>query len=176
MQASINFWNDLQRQEVGNELDKLFALQDRPFTKDKKFIFIEELEKFGFPLGAIIGGIRALMLEDMKIIKIVHVREAAKKFIEPEEKKKIKCRWCGGVGAFCMREEAMLQMADEWPKRAEGPRFGRSYALACVCEAGTNLERSDGNVRWNGKGTQFSNGRMLTAVFTPIEKMWSVLD
>lgn len=137
-----------EKMALSADLDKLFALQDRPLSQDKRSFIIDEMEKIDIPVAAWMAGIRSLITEDLKSIKIGTLIGAAKRCMEPQDVKNAECVWCDGVGVMSMKDEVK-----------------RSYALACRC---VNGERFPKSVRWNGEEKQFSNGRMLTT-FLPLD-------
>lgn len=128
---------------IGNELNRLFLFQDRPFGKEKQAAFLDEIRGWGLPAGAIISGIRKLMAEDLKTLKLATVKEAAREFISREEEVS-KCQECMG-GFIVMHAEDR-----------------RDFSLACRCLSGQGKKATMGLASWDGQDTQFSKGRMLT--------------
>lgn len=127
---------------IGNELNRLFLFQDRPFGKDKQAAFLDEIRGWGYPAGAIISGIRKLMAEDLKSLKLATVKEAAREFIQQEDL--FKCEECFS-GFIVMHDESR-----------------RDYSLACRCPAGQGKRATMGISSWDGQETQFSKDRILT--------------
>jgi hypothetical protein len=130
--------DDNDRIEIGNELEKLFILQDRPINKDKKAILVEELCLTGYPKSAILAGMKSLQAEDLKSVKFVHIVDAIKDKMTYEEEQATRCDYCDSRGMVMMRNKDRYQ-----------------FALACVCVNG-NRFRSQGNARWNGQQFQES--------------------
>lgn len=56
--------------QVGEELEKLFILQDRPFGAQQKMLFTREITISGFSFPMIIRGIRSLLTEDLNRISV----------------------------------------------------------------------------------------------------------
>ncbi len=134
-------FDSTQRLHIEGELTKLFALQDRPLTAEKKGFLIEQLEELKVPFGAIMAGIKELEAEDLKSIKLHTIKKAAEKFVTYEEEALVDCKHCSGVGAVTLCDDQK-----------------RGYALACICQAGNKHQRL---VRWNGEWIQITNGRTL---------------
>jgi hypothetical protein len=111
-------------------------------SKEKKALLVQEISDLGFPVAAILGGLRELMGEDLKAIKLATIREAIKGKLEPEiEKAAASCGEC--ISGFII-------MTD--------PVTLNEFALACQCAAGY---RHTWLRRWGGDNFQFSNGREL---------------
>lgn len=130
--------DDNDKIRIGNELDKLFILQDRPMSKEKKIILIDEICQTGFPVPAILAGLKSLQAEDLQRIKFVNIVEAIKEKMTYEEEQRTQCEKCDGRGIVTMRNKDKYQ-----------------FALACVCVNG-NAFASRGNARWNGEQFQES--------------------
>ena len=62
--------------QIGTEIEKLFAFQDRPLSVEKKAMLVQEIADIGFPFDAIIKGIRSLFLEELKAVKLSAIYEA----------------------------------------------------------------------------------------------------
>lgn len=129
------------------ELTKLFAFQDRPATKAKIELFAKELALSGYPLSDILQGINNLKNEDLKAIKLHTIIDAISEKFGPEEKPRIDCKFCFGMGVFLMRDENKYQ-----------------FALACTCKAGDDYARRMKAARWDGTEVQMVNKRILLAV------------
>lgn len=142
----MNFYSEDEKFLIGNELQKLFAFQDRNLTKEAKSLFINEFEASGIPPGAMIHGIRSLITEDLRQIKLNHILAAARGFMTQETRESTKCDDCRKSGIVIMRDSD-----------------SREFALACHCQNGVGLNRAAGLVRWAGERTQMSGGRLLTA-------------
>lgn len=127
---------------IGNELNKLFLFQDRPFSKEKQSAFLEEIRGWGIPFNAIVSGIRKLKAEDLKSLKLAAIRDAASQFFFHGEENE-KCSECLS-GIILMRDEKNYQ-----------------FSLACRCQRGNTKKMNLGLVGWNGEETQFSKNRLL---------------
>ncbi len=131
----------LSQQEIDSiktELERLFVLQDKPLPENKKSIFMQEIEDAGIPYAAIVSGIRALVSEDLKTIKLNTIIQAVKRFVVFDGKK-TNCFRCLGGG--------MVSLVDE--------KF-RRFAFACRCEAGRGYQEL---AQWNGQVEQDHNGQ-----------------
>lgn len=146
MQALQNFWLDSERIGVGNELARLFALQDKGLTLDKKNIFIEELAQSGYAYGAVVQGIRSLAREDLKTLKIWSIMEASRKFVQVEEREVFKCGSCN---------DGLVAMV-RWSPGQDHHLNKTSFA--CICKNGDVVrqwKRRPAN--WNGQLDQRHN-------------------
>jgi len=132
MSGLIALWPDAESEAVAHELEKLFVLQDRPLSKEKKIILVNELSKSGRPSASVIAGIRKLMDEDLRHIKKATILEAADDFIS-NEPQTVACDDCS---------EGMVLTRDD---------KGRYFSLACTCQNGNRHQLT----RWNGQKTQF---------------------
>lgn len=132
---------------IGNELNRLFLFQDRPFGKEKQSAFIDEIRGWGFPAGAIISGIRKLMSEDLKSLKIATIKDAASDFVHIDAGSKTQCKYCDMRGVVLMKDENNYE-----------------FALACIC--GNGERRRDDYSTWNGQKLQLFGGRTLTFRFS----------
>lgn len=118
-------------------------LQDKPFPEAKKVIMVNELGSGVFPFTAVIQGIKSLHAEDLRSIKLFLMIEAIRKFTDTDTGR-INCASCHKEGCIAMIDAA-----------------GHTFALACTCSNGDVIANFQGLVRWNGKGVQMSNGRIL---------------
>lgn len=134
--------NDSERMLVGDELKRLFALQDAPLGKEKLAILVEELAVQGLPCDAIVNGLRSLAKEELKTIRLSTILDASHRNVSREELN-VNCHQCLR-GEVTMRDEQ-----------------GRRYALACSCERGAGLAATAALARWSGEGVQMSRGRAL---------------
>lgn len=134
--------SDIEKMKVGDEITRLFALQDMPMGKEKKAIFVEEMSSSGLPCEALISGIRSLVTEDLKTIKLNTLLGAAKKFIEQPEVQNT-CEKCMD-GIIVMRDDQK-----------------RAFSLGCVCERGAQRSEALGVSRWNGENSMFTRNRLL---------------
>lgn len=125
------------------ELERLHVLQDKPFPESKKVIMVNELGIGIYPFTAVIQGIKSLHGEDLRSIKLFLLIEAIRKFVDAD-KDRFQCGNCHKEGCVIMIDAV-----------------GNSFALACTCSNGDMIAELQGLVRWNGKGVQDSNGRIL---------------
>lgn len=131
---------------IGNELTRLFLFQDRPFGKEKQAAFIDEIRGWGYPAGAIVSGIRKLMSEDLKSLKLATIKDAASDFVHTEVTR-VPCKYCDTRGIVSMTDENKYE-----------------FALACICANG-DRSRKSGLATWNGEKFQLRGGRTLTLRF-----------
>lgn len=129
-----------EEEQIGEDLERLFAFQDRNLSKDKKSILVKSLLESGLPTGAILLGIRSLMNDDLSAIKMGHIFYAIRMFIEPTD-----------YGDCDQCSEGFIISRDE---------NGRWFALACNCIQGS-LRKKNGLVSWSGDERQFLKGRIL---------------
>lgn len=130
--------DDNDKIRIGNELEKLFVLQDRPLSKDKKVLLIDEICQTGFPVAAIIAGLKSLQAENLKAVKFANIVDAIRDKMTYEEEQSTRCDFCDSRGLITMRNKDRYQ-----------------FALACTCVNG-NRFASQGNARWNGERYQES--------------------
>lgn len=133
--------------QIGDELQKLFLLQDRPFSKEKSAALIEELEKSGLPAGALISGIRSLMHEDLKVVKLANILEASRDKLTAEEVKKTECDACDGRGMVMMKDDKFYE-----------------FAFACSCGNALRVEHLK-LAHWNGENFQLHHGNTFKLRF-----------
>ena len=138
MQELVRPLADNEKILVANELEKLFAFQDRSLGKEKKALLIQEIGTMGIPAGALIKGIRSLMADDLKTIKLADIRDSALKFVF-DVHESVACGDCGQSG--------IIVMADE--KR-------RLFSLACSCRNGIRAKTGLGLAYWAGQDLQIS--------------------
>lgn len=136
----INF-DPKKETAIGDDLEKLFAFQDKHLSKEKKGILVRELMESRLPTGAIVLGLRDLMSEDLNTIKMGSIFAAARRHLEKEDL--VGCTDCAS-GFVVMKDDE-----------------GRSFSLACRCGAGGVVQRANGMRRWSGDSSQMSNGRFL---------------
>lgn len=125
------------------ELERLHVLQDKPFPEAKKVIMVNELGTGVFPFSAVIQGIKSLHGEDIKSLKLFIIIEAIRTFFDSNVNR-FECGSCRKSGCVIMIDAV-----------------GDQFALACTCSNGDIVVNIQGLVRWNGKGVQESNGRIL---------------
>lgn len=131
---------------IADELEKLFTLQDRPFSAKKSAAFIEEFEKSGLPVGAIIAGIRSLMyVENIGTLDFPKIAAACRSKVTQETQEKADCEHCDKRGLVMMRD----------PNAYE-------FAFACIC---SNSSRYPGHQKWNGENTQYHREQIFTKRF-----------
>jgi hypothetical protein len=111
-------------------------------------MLVNEIEDCGFPLGAIMAGIKYLANEDLKTIKFITIRDAIRKFISQVDN--YKCQHCGSDGYILMKCQEK----------------GQDIAVACTCTRGGIVAEANEIVRWAGKSEQISNGRMIKRLRT----------
>lgn len=111
-------------------------------TDKKCAIFVEDLATQNIPVEALVQGIRLLAAQELRLIKLATVIEAARKFVQHE------------ISAACDRcYDGIVLMRDE--KRYQ-------FSLGCPCARGQQRAQSLKISTWNGKQTQISRGRLLT--------------
>ncbi len=122
---------------IANELEKLFVLQDRPFSAKKSMAYLEEFERSNLPLGAIIAGIRSLIhVENISSLDFPRIASAARSKIERSEYETVKCDSCDGRGMLMLRDESKYE-----------------YAFKCQC-ANASKEAHHNLAQWNGESFQ----------------------
>ena len=141
MQELKLFLSAEDREQIGEALEKLYLLQDRPLTDEKKALMTQEIFDLGHSLPVILGGLRELMTQDLKAIKLSTIREAIQGVLEPEVSQKVPCDDCRGMGVVLMRDENKYQ-----------------FALACKCPNGRGKDLT----KWNGESVQFCRKRKLS--------------
>ncbi len=144
----------LSDEEIGliaNELNKLFLFQDRPFGKEKQGAFLDEIRGWNYPAGAIISGIRKLMAEDLKSLKLATIKEAAAGYIHRGDAERSKCDYCDGRGVVMMRDPNLYE-----------------FAFACLCSNADQPRASHRLATWNGEKFQVRNGKTYTLRFADI--------
>ena len=129
---------------IENDLDKLFALQDRPLSAVRRTLMANELLATPIPIPALLAGIKSLMNEEVTHIKFATICAAARRHVIADTEIDTKCGDCHD-GLVVMRDDA-----------------GRSFALACMCPMGAQKAMANRLVRWDGKAGQYSNKRLLS--------------
>jgi hypothetical protein len=142
-QNSLNPNNEILIEE---DLEKLFAFQDKHLTKDRRQILVKELMSSSIPIGAILLGIRKLMNEDLQSIKMGTILAAARSHVDRSEESK-GCKECSR-GIVLMNDEE-----------------GRFFSMSCNCSSGIGINMTQGLVRWRGMDAQMVNGRNLFKVY-----------
>lgn len=143
MNELTRLWEVSEQQDVAEALKKLFVLQGIP-KADKTIdemavVFCSELMSKGFHPKHILAALKELGDVDLRTIKLAHIVEAAKKYVEPVDRERTNCDWCDGRGIVMMRNPDKYQ-----------------FALACKCPNGDSFA-GQGNKRWNGE--KFQQGK-----------------
>jgi hypothetical protein len=145
MNEPTKSWNEGDVAAVEAEMEKLFALQDRPLPKEKKALLVSELGNSGLPAFAIIGGLKKLMVDD-EVTKLTFpkILGASKAEVDPAGIYEIiPCDDCDKRGLVTMLDAEKYQ-----------------YALACRCPNGQQwVDR--GHQRWWGEKSQVSSRKHI---------------
>lgn len=141
MNGLIPSLGEKEKMQIADELTRLFALQDAALGREKKAAFVDELSVSGFPMGAIVDGIRSLVSEELNTIKIGRVKGAIRSKMTVEAKEK--CSKCFD-GQILMKDDRNYE-----------------FALACNCPRGFQVSVTGGLATWNGEAKQYSHGRFL---------------
>lgn len=145
MNGLTKSWNEDEMAVVEAEMEKLFALQDRPLPKEKKVLLVTELGNSGLPAYAIVGAMRKLMVDD-EVTKLTFpkILSAAKVEIDPAGIYEIiPCEDCDKRGLVTMIDDNEYH-----------------YMLACRCKNGQQwVDR--GHQRWWGERTQVSSRKHI---------------
>jgi len=147
MNDLIRTFSPLDEIEVAKELDRLFALQDRPLSNDKKSILVTELSVSGMPKSAVVAGIRDLVSEDLKQIKLCTLIQATKKHFRFVDTKQgcDRCSYTGNVSVA----------TDD----------GYIYSIPCVCDRGTSISKAQNLGQWSGTTIHYlSDGRKAVLI------------
>lgn len=143
MHELVKSWDDEETGLLAGELDRLFALQDKPLGKDKRAILVQEISRSGIPFKAVCQGIRKLVTEDLHSLKLSVIMEAALEFVF-DRGDVVRCTDCNGIGIIVMKDEAK-----------------RWFALACQCSNGNAKVASMQLARWKGEEVQRGNSGLL---------------
>lgn len=144
---ALNVLSDLNREEIlGDELEKLFAFQDKHLSKDKSKILVQALLESNLPLKSILLGIEKLKNEDLSSIKLSTLFAAARSYVEQGEQIK-SCERC---------TDGLISMKDHEDYRC---------AVACFCLRGQQRAKALNIVIWNGKEIFVNHGRTFELVF-----------
>lgn len=127
--------------EVRGEIARLFAFQGKNLTREQESMFVQEIMRSSFPIGAILAGLRSLMLDEMGKITLGGIFHAIRSNVEPEPLEA--CPACVN-GCIVMRDDQ-----------------GRDFALACRCSAGIGKAQTMELARWNGEEVMISHNRAL---------------
>lgn len=139
---------ETQKLQIGDELEKLFSLHDRPFSKSKSANFIEEFEKTGIPASAIISGIRGLFYEETGQIRFPQLVNAARSKIEHDEIITSECDHCYKMGLVMMRDDSNYE-----------------FSFLCTCGNAQKMEHLM-TTRWNGEQFQLYRGKTFKKRFS----------
>jgi hypothetical protein len=135
----------MQKVEIGEAIEKLFMLQDRPLSEKKKLYFANELCQYGFPFKAILLGLNSLLDAELRQIKIVDIRKATERFVSYKFAKTYQdCEFCDKTGFI-----TMLNFR------------GNEYAFACKCVKGKDVADDNRIYQWNGNKEQMFNGKVF---------------
>jgi len=140
MNELTRLWAISEQQEVNDALRKLFILQGIPKADktidEMSVVFSLELMSKGFHSKHVLSALRELGDADLRTIKLSHIVEAAKKYVEPTILNRVDCDWCNGSGVITMKNMDKYQ-----------------FALACKCINGDSFS-AQGYKRWDGKAAQ----------------------
>lgn len=148
MQESMSLFESQKKEELGDELAKLFRMQDRKLDDDTKLKLVDGLIDSRLPFDVLVQGIRCLLTEDLKQIKLAYILQSARTCLERERviqmPRAADCENCFGNGRVFMRDE-------------------RNYEVmaACNCTAGYELKRRENCFQWDGSAEQFNRNRKL---------------
>lgn len=131
MQGLTVYYTPLERADLSREIERLFVMQDKHITEDKKSMIVSELEQCGLPFRAVVAGINKLCEEDVRNLKLITIIGASRAFVAMETPKG--CEVCGRTGMVAM----------------ESPD-GYLFAMACKCDLGAYLAKKQQLTRWNG--------------------------
>jgi hypothetical protein len=137
MSELVSLLAPLDEIELAREVERLFALQDRHLTEDKKSILIRELAASGVTFRELVTGIRKLSTSDMKSIRVSDIITASREggSIEAPDG----CAMCFKSG--------FVSMAN---------KDGYSFVYACNCELGSWYAKNQNLTKWNGKRRMLS--------------------
>jgi hypothetical protein len=133
-------WDENDRTDVDNAIERLFMAQDTRGSRDerthKRAFLTNELEKLGIPAHAVIAGLVDLLTEDLRAVKLAHIVDKAKDHIEKKEIQRGMCDFCFGSGLIFMLDEKKYE-----------------FALRCVCVNGDHSGKKHLAI-WNRQETQ----------------------
>ena len=97
------FYSIEENSKISNSLTKLFALQDKNITEQKKKYFIEEFAQSGFPSKAILSAIESMFYSDMNSIKISTIISSIRNFAQTKKEEIIigYCQLKNGIILEC---------------------------------------------------------------------------
>jgi len=131
--------------EIKNLLEKLFVAQGKKPDSDILADFVSEISTWKYPFSAVCAGIKSLYSENLPVIKVFHIRQAAELKIDRTESRG-HCHDCGGCGVVSMYRDN-----------------GYSAAMGCKCSKGADVATKMGLIRWNGQEIQYTReGRFRT--------------
>lgn len=131
MQGLTVYYTPIERADLAHEIERLFVMQDKHITEDKKSMIVSELEQCGLPFRAVVAGINKLCEEDVRYLKLTTIIGAARAFVAMEIPKG--CEVCGHTGMVAMVSPD-----------------GYMFAMACRCDLGAYLAKKQQLARWNG--------------------------
>jgi len=129
---------------LGDELDRLFAVQDKTLSEKKRKILVSELMDTEIPIGAILNGIKSLLDADLKSIKLGTLIMASRQYVASEPEMGARCTDC--VDGFVLMKDDQK----------------RTSALGCQCARGRARAKGSRLVVWDGQEDQFSKRGLLS--------------
>lgn len=130
-------FSQYERQELENELTRLYLMQDRPVVKSKITMMVNELNNENVPYRAILDGIRGLIKHDLSKITLPIIL-ANIRGREKDDSKRVKCDVCDGRGIVSMQD---------------AEKKYHPFAFGCICPAG-KIKIDAGFWAWNGQAKQ----------------------
>lgn len=131
---------DNEQSMIASELEKLYSFQDRPLSKEKRVLIVQEIVSHGYPFKAIIQGIRDMFSDDLKTIKLASILQSIQEKIVVEEIQISDCDDCDGRGLVILLSDTRYEKV-----------------FACLCKNGFRwIER--GLAQWSGEQAQFHRG------------------
>lgn len=143
MNGPTEFYQGNDNSLIGDELEKLFVFQDKHLSREKKAIFVEEIEKTRFPIAAVIQGIRSLVGEDLASVKLARIMSSIRSFMDSSQTVAETCRKCLD-GVVVARDDRKYL-----------------FSLGCECARGAQRSVALGITRWNGEQSMMAKGRLL---------------
>jgi len=128
--------------DIESELKRLFALQDKPCSKDKLDILVRELMGNDLPNEAILLAIKKLQKEDINSIKLATILRSTSSYVLRDDNP-IDCPDCRD-GFIIFRDQE-----------------GRSFSLGCQCDQGMARCKNLGLARWRGGTSYLNKGRVM---------------
>ncbi len=132
---------------VAEVLDKVFLYQDKPISAKRLAVYVDEICSWGYPLSAILDGLRSFFNLDVSHIKLAHIRDAIAECIPASARAESQsvelCPYCHG-GLVTMRGTD-----------GNGTVVSYRTSMACVCSRGDMYANKMRMVRWKGKRVQY---------------------